>query len=87
MIGRELWLLVEFSTTSIACQHSEMLALALAVVSGQKDITLKKNLRICSICHNASVTLTKIDNIVICHFDQSRVHVMSDGVCSCGGKY
>ena len=75
------------STTSITCQHSEILALAFAVVSGQKDITLKKNLRICSICHNASVTLTKIEDIVICHVDQSCVHVMSDSVCSCGGRY
>ena len=75
------------STTSITCQHSEILALAFAVVSGQKDITLQKNLRICSICHNASVTLTKIENIAIRHVDQSRVHVMSDGVCSCGGRY
>ena len=32
------------STTSVTCQHSEKLALAFAVVSGQKDITLTKNL-------------------------------------------
>ena len=75
------------TTISITCQHSEMLALAFAVVNGQQDITLRKNLRVCSVCHSASVALTKIENVVIRHVDQSRVHVMSDGVCSCGGRY
>ena len=75
------------ATISVTYQHSEKLALAFAVVSGQKDITLKKNLRVCSVCHSASVALTKIENVVIRHVDQSRAHVMSDGVCSCGGRY
>ena len=75
------------SSTSVTCRHSEKLALAFAVISGQKDITLKKNLRICSVCHCASIALTKIEGIVIRHLDQSRVHVMSDGMCSCGGRY
>jgi pentatricopeptide repeat protein len=75
------------STESILCRHSEKLALAFAIVSGQKDITLKKNLRVCSACHNASVALTVTEGIVIRHQDRSRVHVMKNGACSCEGRY
>jgi pentatricopeptide repeat protein len=75
------------STESILCRHSEKLALAFAVVKGQKDITLRKNLRICSACHKASCAITSVEGVVIRHQDQSRVHIMQDGVCSCNGRY
>jgi pentatricopeptide repeat protein len=75
------------NTESIMCRHSEKLALAYAVVQGEKDVTLQKNLRICSACHGASIALTSVEGIVIRHQDQSRVHIMRDGVCSCGGRY
>eukprot|EP00300_Choanocystis_sp_HF-7_P002876 c12182_g1_i2.p2 GENE.c12182_g1_i2~~c12182_g1_i2.p2 ORF type:complete len:216 (+),score=49.90 c12182_g1_i2:961-1608(+) len=78
---------VGVSATSIACRHSEKLALAYAVLSGQKDVTLRKNLRVCAACHTASIALTQIEGIVIRHLDKSRAHIMSDGVCSCGGRY
>eukprot|EP00300_Choanocystis_sp_HF-7_P001244 c11001_g1_i1.p1 GENE.c11001_g1_i1~~c11001_g1_i1.p1 ORF type:complete len:547 (+),score=94.86 c11001_g1_i1:2-1642(+) len=75
------------SAESIMCRHSEKLALAFAVLRGQKDVTLRKNLRICSACHDASCALTSIEGIVIRHQDQSRVHIMRDGKCSCGNRY
>ncbi len=75
------------STESIMCRHSEKLALAFAVLKGQQDIVLEKNLRICSACHQASCALTIIEGIVIRHKDQSRIHIMRDGKCSCQGRY
>ena len=75
------------STSSLVCQHSEKLALAYAVVRGQRDITLRKNLRICSACHDASVALTSIEGVVIRHIDHKRVHLMRGGVCTCEGRY
>ena len=75
------------STLSLVCQHSEKLALAYAVICGQRDITLRKNLRVCSVCHDASVALTSVEGVVVRHMDQKRVHVMRDGVCTCQGRY
>lgn len=75
------------STESIKCRHSEKLALAYAVLRGQKDVNLRKNLRICSACHSASIALTSVEGIVIRHHDRSRVHVMRDGQCSCQSRY
>jgi pentatricopeptide repeat protein len=75
------------STESIMCRHSEKLALAFAVIKGQKDITLQKNLRVCFACHDASCAITSIEGITVRHKDKSRVHVMKDGFCSCGGRY
>jgi pentatricopeptide repeat protein len=77
----------EVSTESITCRHSEKLALAFAVLKGQKDISLRKNLRICPACHDASCAITTIEGIVIRHQDRSRVHIMQEGRCSCEGRY
>jgi len=75
------------SIESIQCRHSEKLALAYAVCEGVSDVVLRKNLRICSACHEASRQITKFEAITIRHWDRSRVHVMMDGKCSCGGYY
>jgi len=72
---------------SIKCRHSEQLALAYAVLQGQKTVKLRKNLRVCELCHEASVRLTMKEGITIHHCDRTRVHVMANGYCSCGGKY
>lgn len=75
------------SIESIQCRHSENLALAYAVCAKQKHVVLRKNLRICTACHEASRHITILEGITIHHWDRSRVHVMTDGRCSCSGYY
>ncbi|KIM46640.1 hypothetical protein M413DRAFT_440245 [Hebeloma cylindrosporum] len=75
------------SDEPIRCQHSEKLALAYAVTQGMRQITLRKNLRICDACHEASKQITLFESISIHHWDRSRMHVMKDGKCSCHGRY
>eukprot|EP01117_Protostelium_nocturnum_P006892 TRINITY_DN2470_c0_g1_i1.p1 TRINITY_DN2470_c0_g1~~TRINITY_DN2470_c0_g1_i1.p1 ORF type:complete len:531 (+),score=78.37 TRINITY_DN2470_c0_g1_i1:416-2008(+) len=75
------------STESIQCRHSEKLALAFAVCENEKEITLRKNLRICAACHEASMQITLLEGIKIFHWDRNRVHTMEDGKCSCGGYF
>jgi len=83
-----LWLISQgVSVESIQCRHSEKLALASAVIANEKNIVLRKNLRVCSACHEASVQITKLEGITIHHWDRSRLHVMENGKCSCGGFY
>jgi pentatricopeptide repeat protein len=74
-------------TSSILCQHSEKLALAYAVTQGMKHVVMRKNLRVCSACHEASRELTLLEGITIHHWDMNRVHIMKEGVCSCKGHY
>ena len=82
------WLgLCGISDESIRCQHSEKLALAYAVTQGMRQITLRKNLRICGACHEASKQITIFESISIHHWDRSRMHVMKDGKCSCHDRY
>ena len=82
------WLgLCGISDQSIQCQHSEKLALAYAVTQGMRQIVLRKNLRICDACHEASKQITIFESISIHHWDRSRVHVMKDGKCSCHDRY
>jgi hypothetical protein len=82
------WLgLCGISDESIRCRHSEKLALAYAVTQGMSQIILRKNLRICVACHEASKQITILESISIHHWDRSRVHVMKDGKCSCHDRY
>ena len=83
-----IWLLSRgVSVESIQCRHSEKLALAYAVCENEKEITLRKNLRICTACHEASTQITLLEGIKIFHWDRNRVHIMEDGKCSCGGYF
>ena len=83
-----LWLAASgVSDESIQCQHSEQLALAYAVTQGMSHVVLRKNLRICGACHEASKQITVLESISIHHWDKSRVHVMKDGKCSCNDRY
>ena len=82
------WLgLCGISDESIRCQHSEILALAYAVTQGMRQIVLRKNLRICEACHEASKQITIFESISIHHWDRSRMHDMKDGKCSCHNRY
>jgi len=83
-----VWLIGQgVSIESLQCRHSEKLALAYAVAQGETNIILRKNLRICQKCHEASIHISKLEGIKIQHWDRSRVHVMENGSCSCGGYY
>lgn len=83
-----LWLAAcGVSDESIQCQHSEKLALAYAITQGMSHVVLRKNLRICEACHEASKQITVLESISIHHWDRSRVHIMQDGKCSCNGRY
>jgi len=75
------------STESLECRHSEMLALAYAVCQKQKMVIIRKNLRICAACHEASIHIANLENITVHHWDNSRLHIMKDGSCSCRGYY
>jgi pentatricopeptide repeat protein len=75
------------TTDSISCRHSEKLALAYAVLQRQNPVVMRKNLRICRDCHEASKHLTLLENIEIHHWDRSRLHLMKDGKCSCQDHY
>ena len=73
MIGRETWFLVEFQQhqSPVGIQRNLLLLLQLSV---DKKTSLSKR-------------IFEFVQFVTTHVDQSRVHVMSDGVCSCGGRY
>ena len=75
------------SNDSIRCQHSENLALAYAVTQKMKHVVIRKNLRICGACHEASKHITRLEGILIHHWDRLRLHVMEDGECSCADRY
>src|SRR5262249_26008412 len=57
------------SNESIKCRHSEMLALAYAVCQKVKDVKIRKNLRVCAACHEATIHITKLENITVHHWD------------------
>lgn len=69
-----------------ACNHSEKLALAWAVLEGESNILLTKNLRMCGPCHESTRAICKLESLTVRHRDASRFHFMSpDGSCSCDG--
>jgi alpha-L-arabinofuranosidase len=83
-----VWLAANrISNESVKCMHSEKLALAYAITQQQKHVVLRKNLRICSLCHEASKAITRLENITIHHWDRSRLHEMKNGECSCKDHY
>ena len=80
----DLWLSsCGVNNDSIRCQHSEQLALAYAVTQKMKHVVIRKNLRICTCgaCHEASKHITRLEGILIHHWDRLRLHVMvTDGI-------
>ncbi|KAJ7295918.1 hypothetical protein O6H91_Y155500 [Diphasiastrum complanatum] len=68
------------------CEHSEKLAIAFGLIStpAGTPIRLKKNLRVCGDCHNATKIISKIVRREIIARDANRFHHFKDGFCSCG---
>ncbi|KAL5542359.1 hypothetical protein UlMin_010069 [Ulmus minor] len=71
--------------------HSEKLALAFAVVSGEfpagKAIRIVKNLRICRDCHVAFKYMSRVLEREIIVRDVNRYHRFLNGDCTCGGVW
>jgi pentatricopeptide repeat protein len=69
-------------------RHSEKLALGRAMLeSGDHDILITKNLRICKDCHTFINFTAKHVNRTIKIKDASRYHVFTNGICSCKDFY
>ncbi|KAJ7568858.1 hypothetical protein O6H91_01G050800 [Diphasiastrum complanatum] len=66
--------------------HSEKLAISFGLISTPPGtpIRIKKNLRICGDCHNATKIISKLVKREIIARDANRVHHFTDGFCSCG---
>ncbi|KAJ7515252.1 hypothetical protein O6H91_22G007900 [Diphasiastrum complanatum] len=68
------------------CGHSEKLAIAFGLINtpSGRPIRIKKNLRVCGDCHNATKIISKIVGRDISVMDANRNHHFKDGFCSCG---
>ena len=69
------------------CTHSERIAIAAGLLHGSSKIHLTKNLRVCTDCHAASCAISKLYNVEILVRDANRYHRISNGECSCHGKF
>ncbi|KAI3905445.1 hypothetical protein MKW98_013243 [Papaver atlanticum] len=65
--------------------HSEKLAIAFGLIKTSPGTTIRitKNLRVCSDCHIATKTISKVFNREIVVRDRNRFHHFKDGSCSC----
>ncbi|KAJ7528357.1 hypothetical protein O6H91_15G000200 [Diphasiastrum complanatum] len=68
------------------CGHSEKQAIAFGLINTPfgTPIRIKKNLRVCGDCHNATKIISKIVGRDISVMDANRNHHFKDGFCSCG---
>ncbi|KAJ7540063.1 hypothetical protein O6H91_10G000500 [Diphasiastrum complanatum] len=68
------------------CGHSEKQAIAFGLINTPfgTPIRIKKNLRVCFDCHNATKIISKIVGRDISVMDANRYHHFKDGFCSCG---
>ncbi|KAJ6704903.1 hypothetical protein OIU79_009751 [Salix purpurea] len=66
--------------------HSEKLAIAFGLLntSTGTPIHIRKNLRVCGDCHNATKYISLVTRREIIVRDMHRFHHFKDGVCSCG---
>ncbi|XP_023768602.1 pentatricopeptide repeat-containing protein At1g11290, chloroplastic [Lactuca sativa] len=66
--------------------HSEKLAIAYGLLNTRpgKTIHIRKNLRVCGDCHNATKFISLVEKREIIVRDLHRFHHFKDGICSCG---
>ncbi|CBI40653.3 unnamed protein product, partial [Vitis vinifera] len=66
--------------------HSEKLAIAFSLLNTSPGTTihLRKNLRVCGDCHNATKYISLVTKREIIVRDMRRFHHFKDGTCSCG---
>ncbi|KAJ7528371.1 hypothetical protein O6H91_15G000800 [Diphasiastrum complanatum] len=77
---------VEDEKENALCGHSEKQAIAFGLINTPfgTPIRIKKNLRVCGDCHNATKIISKIVGRDISVMDANRNHHFKDGFCSCG---
>jgi hypothetical protein len=71
----------------IACLHSEKSAIIFKLGRSKHShapIKIFKNLRICADCHEFTKDVSKVYQREVWMQDKKRVHIMKNGVCSCG---
>ncbi|KAJ0911286.1 putative DYW domain-containing protein [Helianthus annuus] len=66
--------------------HSEKLAIAFGLLNTRPGTTIhiRKNLRVCGDCHNATKYISLVENREIIVRDLHRFHHFKNGICSCG---
>ncbi|KAK1400910.1 Pentatricopeptide repeat-containing protein [Heracleum sosnowskyi] len=66
--------------------HSEKLAIAFGLLNSKPGTTIhiRKNLRVCTDCHNATKYISLVTRREIIVRDMHRFHHFKDGICSCG---
>ncbi|KAL8208290.1 hypothetical protein R6Q57_007702 [Mikania cordata] len=66
--------------------HSEKLAIAYGLLNTRPGTTIhiRKNLRVCGDCHNATKFISLVENREIIVRDLHRFHHFKNGICSCG---
>ncbi|KAJ4775028.1 Pentatricopeptide repeat-containing protein [Rhynchospora pubera] len=70
----------------LVSSHSEKLAIAFGLISSAPGTTIqiRKNLRVCIDCHNATKFISKLTGREIIVRDMQRFHYFREGSCSCG---
>ncbi|KAJ3690929.1 hypothetical protein LUZ61_020093 [Rhynchospora tenuis] len=70
----------------LVSSHSEKLAIAFGLISSAPGTTIqiRKNLRVCIDCHNATKFISKLTGREIIVRDMQRFHHFKEGSCSCG---
>ncbi|QHN75633.1 Putative pentatricopeptide repeat-containing protein [Arachis hypogaea] len=70
---------------SAVYRHSEKLAIAYALISSGKEVTIRivKNLRMCVDCHHMAKLVSEVHGREIIVRDRTRFHHFSHGSCSC----
>ncbi|KAJ0914889.1 putative aminoacyl-tRNA synthetase, class Ic, tetratricopeptide-like helical domain superfamily [Helianthus annuus] len=66
--------------------HSEKVAIAFGLLNTRRGTTIhiRKNLRVCGDCHNATKYISLVENREIIVRDLHRFHHFKNGICSCG---
>uniref|UniRef100_A0A7C9EZY9 DYW domain-containing protein n=1 Tax=Opuntia streptacantha TaxID=393608 RepID=A0A7C9EZY9_OPUST len=66
--------------------HSEKLAIAFGLLNTKPGVPIhiRKNLRVCGDCHNATKYISLVTGQEIIVRDMQRFHHFKDGTCSCG---
>lgn len=76
----------DYVQENLLSSHSEKLAIAFGLLNSSQGSTIhiRKNLRVCGDCHNATKYISLVTGREIIVSDMHRFHCFKNGVCSCG---
>lgn len=76
----------DYVQENLLSSHSEKLAIAFGLLNSSPGSTIhiRKNLRVCGDCHNATKYISLVTGREIIVSDMHRFHCFKNGVCSCG---